>query len=516
MENAPFTVKSLLELPLFRNAKLFGGHEGLGNEIYYIDSMEMPDLTGWLRPNELILTTGYSFRHEPKMLGRLLDEMHKVGGSAVGIKSRRFFHEIPQEAIEKSNKYHIPLFDIPLEVPFMDMTRTILDQILQRQAYMLRELQEVNQQFTNLVLNRRTSELVVMIGQLLKCEVAVMNHELEMEGCTAHFHRADIAEQRSVRVGNRVFGYLAITRKLGEQDRYEQMCMEHAVTVMAVEFTIRQSQQLQREREQEAFLVELLSGTDHQEDFMRYRATRLGIPIGTSQYAMVIKGACQAADAEMKVSRQYQGLLREINQQGGFARRAIEMNGRILILCAAANKERDSQLEQSKRFAHELIRKAGESDPDVTLSCGIGGIRERFAELSGSYREALKALAIGEHSWSAAVTHYDDVMVEQLLLDVPGHPVLMGLAERLVVPLETYDKEYGTQLLQTLEVYLRTGGNTKRVAEELFIHRNSVLYRLERIREILQIDFNAPETRFRLDLAIRYWRMKTIEIPSIL
>ena len=167
MENPPFTVERLLQLPVFRGAKVMAGHAGINKEIFYMTSMEMPDLTGFLRPNELIITTGYSVRDEPALISRLLDEMHQTGCSAIGIKTRKVIQEIPQEALYKSELYGIPLFDIPLENSFIDMTHAVIDQILNRQAFMLREVREVNQQFTNLVLNRRTTELVVLIGHLL-------------------------------------------------------------------------------------------------------------------------------------------------------------------------------------------------------------------------------------------------------------------------------------------------------------------------------------------------------------
>jgi purine catabolism regulator len=67
--------------------------------------MEIPDLTGWLRSNELLLTTGYSFRHDPAVLCRPLDEMHWVGGSAVDIQMRCYLQEVQLIAIQKSTIY---------------------------------------------------------------------------------------------------------------------------------------------------------------------------------------------------------------------------------------------------------------------------------------------------------------------------------------------------------------------------------------------------------------------------
>jgi purine catabolism regulator len=118
--------------------------------------------------------------------------------------------------------------------------------------------------------------------------------------------------------------------------------------------------------------------------------------------------------------------------------------------------------------------------------------------------------------WEEAVVHIHDVLIEQLLMDSADHPVLAVLTQTFITPLEVYDKEYGTNLLVTLEAFLRERNNTKRVAEELSIHRNSVLYRLEWISEILKIDMNDAEVRLRLDLAIRFWKMKNVNRTTLL
>ncbi|NEW07402.1 PucR family transcriptional regulator [Paenibacillus sp. SYP-B3998] len=511
MENTPFTVTSLLQIPLFRGAEVIGGKNGLSNEILYVDNMEMPDLTGWLRPNELILTTGYSFRHEPSMLGRLLDEMHRVGGSAVGIKTKRFLHEVPSEAVQKSNLYNIPLFDIPLDIPFMDMTHSIMDHILQRQAYMLREVQEVNQQFTNMVLNRHFAELVVLIGKLLVCEVAVLNRDGDMESSTSSFHPKNTVETREVRVGNRIWGSLAITRELADSEHFERMCLEHAVMVLGIEFTIRQSQQLHRTREQELFLVELLSGTRQQENLLHYRAQQLGMPSGKYLYVIAIEAFGSMEITSEEATRLYTSLTDTINQHGNHARQAVAINGCLLILCTTNSEEQSSLQRVIESYVKELNQQAEELVADVTLKCGVGATRERWVDLHASCVEAQKALALGGQSLpKRTVVHFHDIWVEHFLLDVSDHPVLAQLYQELIEPLARYDLEAGTNLLSTLESFLRMG-NTKQVAEEMFIHRNSVLYRLERVTEILQTNIHDAETRFRLDLAIRYGKARQMK-----
>ncbi|MGG1662001.1 PucR family transcriptional regulator [Brevibacillus sp. NRS-1366] len=520
MQITPFTVERLLQLPVFHGAKVMAGDEGISKEIYYISSMEMPDLTGFLRPSELIITTGYSFRDEPALLCRLLDEMHQVGSSAIGIKTRRFIQEVPPEALYKSNLYGIPLFDIPLENSFIDMTHAVIDQILNRQAFMLREVREVNQQFTNLVLNRRTTELVVLIGHLLSCEAAVLKENGEVESSTSHFGKAVIREKRAIQVGSRIMGYLAITRELREQDRFEQMCLDHAVTVLAIEFTIRQSQQLQREREQESFLVELFSGSSHQEDLLRYRAKQLGLSLRPFHYVMVVRVTNMTEVDKLPPDEQlahlYNQLLQKVNKPGANNRKGVVINDSLIVLCSSIHGEVEKQREDAEALAKELLP-LGEGFPsDLQLTVGIGGVRQLLAEVPASSLEAHKAISIGQHTLpKQRIVHFYEVLVEDLLLDAAGHPVLKMLTSMLIEPIVAYDKEYGTELVATLGAFLKSGGNTKRVAEELFIHRNSVLYRLERIGEILQTDVNDPEVRFRLDVAMRVWKTEGVDIQPI-
>ncbi|MGX4588256.1 PucR family transcriptional regulator [Paenibacillus chitinolyticus] len=512
-----FTVKNLLDMPLFRGAEVLAGAQGLSNEIFYVDCMETPDLTGWLRPNELILTTGYSFRFEPSMLCRLLDEMHRVGGSAVGIKTKRYLQEVHPEAIELSNRYGIPLFDIPLDVPFMDMTRSIMDQILQRQAYLLKEVHEVNQQFTGMVLNRKFSELVILIGKLLRCEVAILNREGEVESYTADYNAAAGVENRPVFTGNRIFGTLSLTRKLEDGDHFEKMCLDHAVMALAIEFTIRQAQQLHRSREQELFAAELLSGgVSRQEDLLQYRAKHLGIPYGGFVYVMALRASCPTDTDSETVKTLHSRLAEEVNRDSGGQRRlAVEINDRLLLICAADRPETGKQLETARKYKAELEARAsrivGADAAAIIVRCGIGAVRGQYADLHASCLEARQALAFGEQAADQPeVLHFHDRLVEHLLMDVAGHPLLEQLHGELIQPLLDYDGEAGTELLPTLEAYLKSG-STKQVAEELFIHRNSVLYRLERIRELLRTDIHDPDIRFRLDLAIRYGQSRKIK-----
>ena len=86
-------------------------------------------------------------------------------------------------------------------------------------------------------------------------------------------------------------------------------------------------------------------------------------------------------------------------------------------------------------------------------------------------------------------------MVESL----PG-PGLVGMSRRLLAPLMS---DGGTSLRETLEAYLRYSGNTRETCRELFIHRNTLTYRLRKIEELLHVDLEDGEVRATCLLALK-------------
>lgn len=98
-------------------------------------------------------------------------------------------------------------------------------------------------------------------------------------------------------------------------------------------------------------------------------------------------------------------------------------------------------------------------------------------------------LAVGEH-------------LRALLRDPAARPALATFAERTLGALERHDVALHGDLVRTLAIYLACNGNASRAATALFLHRNSLAYRLQRISLILRRDLDAAGTRLELALAL--------------
>jgi len=95
-----------------------------------------------------------------------------------------------------------------------------------------------------------------------------------------------------------------------------------------------------------------------------------------------------------------------------------------------------------------------------------------------------------------------------LLYLVFDHPELERFLQDNLSPLEAYDEEWESELVDTLRVYLQQGANLNSTARTLFIHRHTLRYRLEQIADILKVDIDSQEVLLNLNIAFIIRDMK--------
>jgi hypothetical protein len=104
------------------------------------------------------------------------------------------------------------------------------------------------------------------------------------------------------------------------------------------------------------------------------------------------------------------------------------------------------------------------------------------------------------------VSSFDDLGVAALLFQVDDHTDLELFVQRWIGPLVAYDTSHGTHLTETLRVLLETR-SLRATAETLFVHKSTLKYRIKRINELLDGDYQDPETFFNLHVALRIHQM---------
>ena len=141
-------------------------------------------------------------------------------------------------------------------------------------------------------------------------------------------------------------------------------------------------------------------------------------------------------------------------------------------------------------------------------SIGVGGRCASPEEFPRSFQEALLALDVRLASRSPhGATAFDELGFLRMLDTGAGGAKIRRFVRDWIGPLLDYDARNGSQLVWTLAQYFDCGGNYDDTAEALVIHRSTLRYRLQRIREVADVDLADPDNRLNLHVATRAWRV---------
>ena len=135
---------------------------------------------------------------------------------------------------------------------------------------------------------------------------------------------------------------------------------------------------------------------------------------------------------------------------------------------------------------------------------GIGDPVPSLAEFCRSYSQALRTVDLASRICDERIATYRRYILCELIYDSPN--AKLALIQR-IKPLLAYDEEHNTQLLYTLETYFNNCQNSVKTSKALFIHRNTLLYRLDRIAEILDLNYNDSEQMLTFQLALKAFLM---------
>lgn len=142
---------------------------------------------------------------------------------------------------------------------------------------------------------------------------------------------------------------------------------------------------------------------------------------------------------------------------------------------------------------------------DTPILCGVGTVASTLNEWSVSFRQAGQALELARRFGERKTLYFPDLSVYRLLIQIEHSPELIAFQEETLGAL--LSNEGGRDLIRTLEAYFQHNGNLSQTAEAIFIHRNTLIYRMERIAAITGLNLDDPETRLAIQLALHIYRM---------
>ncbi|MED4956393.1 PucR family transcriptional regulator ligand-binding domain-containing protein, partial [Paenibacillus macerans] len=145
-------LRELLRLPVYREMRVLAGQGGLNRSVKSVNMMDAPDIIDYLKPDELLLTTGYALRDKPGELLRLVRQMAGAGCAGLGIKTKRFLAEIPESVLALADELRFPLIELALSPSLGELLQESLNFILEKHNDELRYALRMHRDFSALIM----------------------------------------------------------------------------------------------------------------------------------------------------------------------------------------------------------------------------------------------------------------------------------------------------------------------------------------------------------------------------
>jgi sugar diacid utilization regulator len=307
----------------------------------------------------------------------------------------------------------------------------------------------------------------------------------------------------AVRIGRRlvapiilegaVVGYFSMMLRPSDDEELMAEYLRPAVLAALVEFGNRRREFATSTVTHKSLLKDLLQGHNlagsDQERLEQY----FGLDICDGSLVFAVRFSPEHPSAEFAWNEERQAM--------------VEMEGAFVFVVPVQNTQELQWKDYAEKLRESLRKKVGDK---LKIQIGASRTVPTLLDLPDGYREARQALVTGSmiHAEEDFITGYGDLGVKRILYLMFDHPELDRFYEEHLAPLESYDTEWETELVETLRVYLAQGYNLNSAAKELFVHRHTMRYRLEQIAELLKVDIDSPEVLLNLQIAFQIREMK--------
>ncbi|MFJ6837866.1 PucR family transcriptional regulator [Streptomyces sp. NPDC091209] len=291
-----------------------------------------------------------------------------------------------------------------------------------------------------------------------------------------------------VRPHGEILGVLALVDARDEVDEHTVLALEHAAASLAPELAHLRHLAVVELRLHRELVDDLLAGTDEASAYARSEA--VGHDLHRSHYIVVVQWPSRTADDSFAQT---------------VGRTAAAVGMRSLLTRRSDHVVLVADDRPHARALYEaLARETGTRSGTI----GVSAPCDSLDDIPHHYEEAQRALDVRRHSRERyGTTFFDELGLYRILGPGNDYRELETFVQEWLGQLIDYDSRHHTAMVETLSRYFDCGGNYDETADSLAIHRSTLRYRLQRIRDISGNDLANVEDRLNLQVATRVWKI---------
>jgi PucR family transcriptional regulator, purine catabolism regulatory protein len=543
------TIEDMLEMECMKKSKIVAGFKGIRNVVSKVNVMADPDILDWVDEGEFLLTTAYSFKKDNvEEQKRFIKDCSKKGLAGIGVKIHPYLENLSCEVTELANSLGFPIIDIYYATAFSDIMTPVFKEIFNKQAYLLQRMESIHEQLMNVMLAGASvreitdvicnninnpvlvklefpEKIVVKFDSIddVTKEVLITNSEKFFSPSANKSKERKLHETNEfingkyitrmvmpIIIKGNVYGHIfawAVNSPLGG---FDLSVLEAASTTMALEVLKKLSIKEVENRYRSEFLDDLVSFEEKRKDKAIEKASLFELGI-EDKYAVMMINIKDNDKKNKKVDISVDTIQQNIAKVVDFIEKMIKESGLNGIVAGKTDSiqvllsfKKDFNIKNTIfEFSDNIQDMFEKRFSNIEFRMGVGRIYEGMRQVSKSYLDAHEAINAGEILGENKVVHFENLGIYKILCQENLQEELEKFYTITLEHLVDYDNRKSTELVKTLEAYFEYNGNLKKMADALFTHYNTVLYRVGRIKEITGVNLENARDRLNLEIALK-------------
>ncbi|WHY85165.1 PucR family transcriptional regulator ligand-binding domain-containing protein [Neobacillus novalis] len=537
-------VEDLFIVDVFQDAEVIAGHAGLKRVVESIEVSETPDVINFLAENSLLLTTGFAFKDDPLALGKFISQMSKHPCAGIAIKLKRFIDVIPKEVVDLANSLEFPIIVIPPSLTLGNVAHQLLSFLWNNKIEELFYAIHIHKKFTDMMIKGyNLQSLIENLGYFLKNPVLLLSPLGDIVSFSQHFHKENMknmkehveslfkknienySEKSMITIDHPNSTNSSISLNIvqvktmhpypslliifnAEKLPYpsSQLAIEQASTVIS--FTLLKNEAIRESSRllENNFFGSLVEGNIDLKEEIIYRGKQHGL-IEKAKYLCIvfqIDGEKQDTflQSDLMTRNRSYDFLYEL-----FKKSIIKINKESILFIknrffvSIIQMTNDCLLTSIKKEL-EAFQEEAYNTLKVSLSFGVGNFVNDVTYIPITYSEAVDAWKQGEELYQRKfINLYETKQLIELIHLIPKENLknfYENTLRSLAYP-KTKDEE---DLINTLIVFLENNCEITITSKKLFIHRNTVKYRIAKCEGILGYLVHEPQNSLHLRMAL--------------
>ena len=532
-EEEYFACRDLLRLNAMSGSLLLSGKERLGVKITRANVIEMTDMENWAQPGEVILSSGYTFRDTEEALIWAVEALHEKGAVALCIKPRHFYHSISEHVIQKARELNFILIELPMEAIFANIVHEITEEIFQRESLAFRKMQDQMEVLLDILFQDDSmEERLDAIEEVIQNPFLIFDSDNELVMSKKSRSLLDSVQEDVLRqlYHNPQEGSLTVEINSSSRNVHTyrvEISGDEFIRIILIEYhgPFHETDLISVKRISRILALEMKNTMTFKKILRKYKDKFVQDWIFNnfdSELDIII--AAQTYGYELSAAKQYRVSVININNKqhnAAFLQRDVSIihsiimnldakiaftihNGKLILVFESDMEDEAANFPHLSYLIDRLKYVLEKENMSFCISRPV-----EAREVPSAY---LQAKRISEISVRCNITDPfikdEQLGILSLLSMLPEDSSVLQYRDKLLGPLQKYDADSHSNLLETLQVYLDTKCNAKATAEKMYIHYNTIAYRLDKIRSIIGMDIDDAETRLQLQIA---YKLKLIQ-----